>query len=351
MVLNFTHCGLFEAESDDSSDDGLNWLNGELSSVEKETYYVSTNGNDLAEGKSKNTPLKTLAVAFKKVRPGGKIFILSGIYYESLGLQKFGSKADTITIAGFNGIPVIDGQKRQTMGIFAENCTNLVFKNLKFQNFTDAGLAISICDGLIIKNVIVKDNGHAVKLVDWEFEGYGIHVENSKHVMIEGVEALGNGPHPKKTKDIVLGTGINTYGNEDIIIRNNKSHHNTGGGLLIEDSFNVLVENNELYNNDCDASADEWWDAGLWLDGGSDVTLRNNLCYNNLGAGIEVSDEDRQSPIGYVLENNICRYNYFGIFVWNFGSMDWPEERVMKLSNNQFKDNSRHDVLIIDWLN
>jgi len=350
LILHFLYCDLFQGDSDDNIDDGLNWITGTSSSVVKETYYVSTNGDDSSDGKSINRPLKTLAAALKKIRPGGKILILSGTYYESLGMQKFGSKADTITIAGFNGLPVIDGEKKQTMGIFAVDCINLIFQNLQFQNFTDAGLVVSACDGLIIKNVILKDNGHAVKLVDWEFEGYGIHVENSKNVLIEGVEAYGNGPHPKKTKDILLGTGINTYGNENVIIRNNSSHHNTGGGLLIEDSYGVLAESNKLYDNDGDASADEWWDAGLWLDGGSNVTLKNNLCYNNLGAGIEVSDEDRQSPTGYVLENNICRDNYFGIFVWNFGSSDWPEQKVMKLSGNQFSGNSRKDIWIVDWI-
>ena len=39
-------------------------------------------------------------------------------------------------------------------------------------------------------------------------------------------------------------------------------------------------------------SADEWWDAGIWVDGGADVRLVRNTIQDNLGPGIEISDED-----------------------------------------------------------
>lgn len=348
LTMALLSCDLFESDSDDS-EDGLNWITGTATSAEKMTYYVSTDGDDTSDGKSADNPFRTLGAAFKNVRPGGRIFIFEGSYYESLGLQKFGSQADSITIEGENEFVIIDGENERTMGIYSENCTNLIFEHLTFQNFTDIGLACSDVDGLIIRDVRAYENGHAAKLVEWGFEGYGIHVENSQNVLIEGTIASGNGPHPKLTENIVLGTGINTFGNENVIIRDNTSHHNTGGGLLIEDSDHVLASNNELYNNDGDASADGWWDAGLWLDGGSDVTLSGNHCYHNIGAGIEVSDEDLQSPTGYVLENNVCENNTFGIFIWNFGSSTWPDSSIISVTGNQFSNNLEQDIWIEDW--
>lgn len=65
----------------------------------------------------------------------------------------------------------------------------------------------------------------------------------------------------------------------------------------MEDGINVLVEGNEVFNNDLDASADEWWDGGLWVDGGHDITIRNNSFRGNLGPGIEISDEEIQNPL------------------------------------------------------
>ena len=88
-----------------------------------------------------------------------------------------------------------------------------------------------------------------------------------------------------------------------------------GAGILVEDSTNVLVEGNTIFDNDLDVTADEWWDGGIWLDGGRDVTIRNNVFRNNRGPGIEFSDEDIQRPRGYVLENNISTGNYFGSYI------------------------------------
>ncbi len=95
-----------------------------------------------------------------------------------------------------------------------------------------------------------------------------------------------------------------------------------------------------------DAFEDEWWDGGLWVDGGKDVTVRNNIFRDNLGPGIEISDEDDQSPSGYVLENNTSIGNYFGIFIWNFGTDDWPKSSIIKRFGNKFTDNSRQDVWV-----
>ncbi|MFC1853488.1 right-handed parallel beta-helix repeat-containing protein [candidate division CSSED10-310 bacterium] len=191
--------------------------------------------------------------------------------------------------------------------------------------------------------------GHAVQLIDWELEGYGIHVDWTTDVTIENNNVYRNGPNPQIFPQFLMGTGINTFGLANAVIRNNRSHHNTGGGILVEDSINILVENNEIYENDLDASIDEWWDGGIWVDGGHDVTIRNNVFRNNLGPGIEISDEDFQEPYGYVLENNVSTLNYYGIFIWNFGTNDWPDESIIRNINNQFTGNTIKDVWIEDW--
>jgi parallel beta-helix repeat protein len=156
-----------------------------------------------------------------------------------------------------------------------------------------------------------------------------------------------DGPNPPVFPDRLLGTGINTFGLTHAIIRNNLSHDNHGGGILVEDSVDVLVEGNEIYGNDLDAwDADRWWDGGLWLDGGRDVVVRDNVFHDNLGPGIEVSDEDGQSPTGYVLEGNISTGNYYGIYIWSFGSSDWLEAEILERNNNDFSGNTRRDVWI-----
>jgi parallel beta-helix repeat protein len=352
ILLMLLNCDFFNNENDDenSSNGELLWI--KCKGVEKDTttYYVSPIGNDKSNGTSENTAFKTIAKAFQIVKPGGRIRILLGTYEESIGLLGCGNATSNITIEGYYGIPKLDGKNQSTIGIYCEECLNLTFRNLLFENYTDIGIAASLCKGITFQNLIIRENGHAVQLKDWELEGYGIHVDDSENIIIENNDVYRNGPDPQIIPDFIMGTGINTYGNKNIVIRNNESYKNIGGGILVEDSYNVLVENNHVYENDLDASVDEWWDGGLWLDGGNDVIVRNNIFENNYGPGIEISDEDLQKPNGYVLENNVSKGNYYGIFIWNFGTNDWPADSIISRSGNQFIENSRMDVWIVDWL-
>lgn len=342
-------CSLNLWNDDSDSDDLITWVSIGGNTIDTTAYYVSNNGNDANDGKKETTAFKTIERAIKAVHPGGEIRILAGVYNEALGIINSGSESASVTITGFNAIPVLDGRNIDVMGIFCENCKNFTFSNLQIQNYTDLGIGISKCIGITLKNLIVKENGHAVQLKDWEFEGYGIHVEESKRVIIIDNETYRNGPDPQIVPTYLMGTGINTYANSDVLIRNNISHDNIGGGILVEDSHNVLVDSNEVYNNDLDASVDEWWDGGIWLDGGYDVIIRDNHFYNNLGPGIVISNEDFQNPYGYILENNVSTNNYYGIFIWNFGTNEWPDSTILQRSNNQFTENSIQNVWIVDW--
>jgi len=147
----------------------------------------------------------------------------------------------------------------------------------------------------------------------------------------------------------LMGTGINTYNLTDSVIRNNNSHDNIGGGFLVEDSVNVLVEGNVATDNDLDATVDEWWDGAIWIDGGRDITVRGNTFANNLGPGIQISDEDRQNPTGYVLENNTSTGNTYGIFIWNFGTSGYPSQDILQMSGNTISGNTVQDVWIVPW--
>ena len=183
-------------------------------------------------------------------------------------------------------------------------------------------------------------------MVDWEVEGYGIQVDECQSVTVENNDVYQNGPQPQLPGRL-MGTGINTYMCTDCVIRNNQSHDNIGGGILVEDSVNVLVEGNEALSNDLDATAEEWWDGGIWVDGGHDVTVRNNTFRGNLGPGIQISDEDLQQPYGYVIENNVSTENYYGIYIWNFGTSQFPPENVLRMLNNQISANTVQDVWIV----
>jgi len=323
------------------------WLDRNNPGADSSAYYVSVNGSDDNNGKTPGTAFKTLPKALKKVGDGGKIRIMPGTYSSAIALENWKFQQG-ITIEGYKGTPVFDGKQALPAGLLFEKCTNITLDSIEFRNYTDFGTGATSCGKLTFNNLIVQNNGHKAQLKDWgEMDGFGLYIDESDYILIEDCEVFQNGPDPKIFPDPLLGTGIDTYRLKNSIIRNNHSHHNIGGGILVEDGINVIVEGNEINDNDLDASADDWWDGGIWVDGGHDIFIRNNNFHNNMGPGIEISDEDNQNPTGYVLENNTSTKNYFGVFIWNFGTTNWPDTSILINKNNNISGNQQKDVWIM----
>jgi len=306
------------------------------------SLYVSPTGSDAADGRTSQTALETLARALQIVQPGETVRLLPGVYVESMEVTLRGLPGRPITITGEGGVAVLSGNRQLRIGLWCEECAYVRIENLEIRDYRDIGVRVVLSDQVTLDRLRVHHNGFSPSI--FEVEGYGLDLDESSNRTIENNEVYHNGPDPRSPMSV--GTGINTFAIRQSVIRNNRSYDNIGGGILVEDSTNVLVEGNTIFDNDLDVTADEWWDGGIWLDGGRDVTIRNNVFRNNRGPGIEISDEDIQRPRGYVLENNISTGNYFGIYIWNFGSTDFPPSDVLQRSGNDFSGNTRQDVWI-----
>ena len=308
--------------------------------------FLAPGGDDSAGGATPDSAVLTVGRGMDLLMDdGGTLFVLPGRYRQGAFFDG-DHAAGGFRISGVGGRPTFDGTARRDFGVFCTQCHRLAVEWLRVVGFTDIGVGATLSTNVTLRYLEIVDNGHRARHPSWELEGYGIHVDGSSGVVIEHNVLTGNGPDPPAPGRL-LGTAINTYGNQDVVIRHNRAHHNHGAGILVEDSRGALVEANEIYENDLDASAEGWWDGGIWIDGGSDVVLRDNLVHDNRGVGIEVSDEERQLPTGYVLEGNVSTGNYFGIYLWNFRTTDWPEEAIVLLGgDNDFSGNACRDVWI-----
>ena len=239
----------------------------------RDAYYVSNQGNDDNDGRTRETAFRTIGRALETIQPGGTILILPGTYHEALTLENAGSSNEPITIRGEGGMAVLDGQETLYIGFWCENCSNFVFENLEIRDYTDIGIGVYLSSKITMRNLKVHHNGFDAQLVGWEIEGYGIQVDESQKITVENNDVYQNGPQPQ-VPGRLMGTGINTYMCTDCVIRNNRSYENIGGGILVEDSINVLVESNEVISNDLDASAEEWWDGGIVGSTRSDFITR-----------------------------------------------------------------------------
>ncbi|MFQ5434980.1 MAG: nitrous oxide reductase family maturation protein NosD [Anaerolineae bacterium] len=332
---------------------GVECLGEEAAPSEQEVVFVSPDGRDDNPG-TETATWQTLAHALCQAQPGQTINILPGVYRESVVMGLFGSADFPITIQGVpdgDELPILDGEGMRTMGIGLVESANIVIANLEFRNYTDEGLYVLVGEDMVIRGNRFVGNGRASIDPEFDGEGFGVQISGGKRIIIENNEASQNGPGPDRVADGILGTGIDTYELEDSIIRDNYSHHNTGGGMLVEDSINVLVAGNRIEANELDANGD-YWDGGIWVDGGHDITLRGNEVRDNHGPGIELSDEDVRYPdnsYGYVLENNTIANNEFGLYIWNWGQCLPPETAVI-LQQNDITNNTQQDVWCAEWM-
>jgi len=309
------------------------------------SLYVATSGSDGSSGATPDTALATLQAALKKARPGTTIRVLPGVYEQTARRVLKGAPGARIAIVGEGGRPVFSGGRKLRWGLWLDESEQVTVEGIEFRDYTDIGILVVGSSDITLRRLRVRNNGFKPQ-IGW-VEGYGIHLDESSDLLVERNNVLRNGPNPRPWNE--AGTGINGFGMRRAVIRRNRSHGNHGGGILVEDSIDVLVKANRIYGNDLDVSADQWWDGGIWLDGGRDVTLVRNRLWNNLGPGIEISDEDCQNPTGYVVRNNSSTGNYFGIFIWNFGSKQFPPARVLRRSGNDWSGSSRQDVWIQAW--
>jgi len=331
---------------------GVECLGEDAQPNEGQVLFISLEGDDSNPGTA-SAPLGSLAFALCNLVPGQTLNIAPGIYQESIILGAFGDRSAPIVIRAHpeaGRYPILDGESSRSIGIALVESTNIIVEGLEFHNYLDEGLLILEGSNFIIRGNKFTANGRASVDPDHEDEGFGLNILGANHVLIEGNQAADNGPNQERWENFALGTGINTYGNQNVIIRDNYVHGTIGGGILVEDSENVLVENNRIEDNQLDANGD-YWDGGIWVDGGIDIILRRNVITNNHGPGIVLSDEDVQYPeasYGYLLEDNRISDNLVGIWMWNWG-MCPVEESIIQLNGNQLAGNQDGETWCTDW--
>ncbi len=335
---------------------GTECIAEEATPITGATVYVSPAGSDENVGNDVSAPLKSITKAICNASPGQTIKIGPGAYMESVIIYAFGNDSAPITISGDTSAgsrPVMDGNGSLTMGIAVAESNNIVIANLEFRNFTDEGVYVVSGSSFTLSNCEIKNNGFASIDPDFQGEGFGIQVSDTRSIVIENSSFTGNGPGPDRRAKTIMGTGIDTFAVNGGVIRGNISSGNIGGGVLVEDGTNIVVENNTIEGNDLDASADGWWDAGVWIDGGTNITVRNNVIRNNFGPAIEVSDEGAQYPsssYGYLVENNEITGNYWAIYTYNFGVCPYPAAPILNFSGNVIENNTFAGSLPAEYL-
>jgi len=297
--------------------------------------YVSNQGLDSNPG-TLDLPFHTIAKGLSVIGPGDVVLIRGGTYTEH-DLQPPSGTADApVTIQAYNGETVImDGEfndyKYTAFSVLSRS--HMVFDGLAIQGYRDRGLLFWDSSHITVRHCFI----HHCGTTRVESTGDGISLTGS-HFVIENNRLTYNCPDTEHGGSAICG-----WDAHHTVIQKNICMYNRGNGILVEDSHDVIVQDNVASFNFGDFGT--WFCGGIWLDGGYNVTVRNNWFEGNERAGMEITDEEPTDPYGYKIYNNVCCNNDYGMIVIGIGQ---AESSPNEIFNNTCVDNLQYEVIIVD---
>lgn len=270
------------------------------------TIYISHTGSDFNDGLTPSTPIKTLKLAAVKCSTDNTCLLFDGggIYYGNLHFNN----VNRLFIGSYGiGIPIIKPGNKT--GIYFKNCNDIAVAKLKLEGEgfricnKSIGISAENCTNLLVKNIEVSG-----------FHIAGIHVGGCINTEVVGCFAHDNGA-----------VGINSgscdgISSENVRIAHCKVYDNAGDYLNRENhsgSGIIIGGTNHSVVEFCEATGNGWAQrqinvngpVGIWCCCGcTDVVFRYNIArYNRTQPG--AVDGDGLDIDGEV-KDGVMEYNY-----------------------------------------
>lgn len=337
-----------------------------------DTYYLSAEGSDTANGRGKSAAWKTLARASQHTFSGGDTLVLRGgdTFPGNLTLNKKGGNGtfkvtsqgkgraiilattgkaalmlyniDNVVVSNLEikqegDDPAMSGIMAYTDDATGKRFPNLIFEDLEISGFGMFGIGIgadhrslSGFDNVAIRRVRAHHN-RAAGITTWGYAGTDIDGLSHRDIKIQDCVAHDNYGIPDKL-DNHSGSGIVVGGVAGAIIERCEAYANgkhcncpKAGpvGIWAWDATRVIIRHCISHNNRTGAKHDG---GGFDLDGGvTDSIMEYNISYDNDGAGYLVCQYggSRRPLSGCIVRNNYSRNDgrassFAGIYVTGF---------------------------------
>ena len=331
-----------------------------LNTSAQTNYFVDDlSGNDLNNGTSLATAWKTIQNACNTATPNSVVQIKAGTYNENIVVNISGTPGNFITLKNYlNDVVLIDGTG--TSGTTMLSITDKSFLN--FQNLTIQNLTVNDAQGILIEttgnnsSTELSFKNITIKNINWTSNPLTIPASNNNAQSF--IAYGGDGGITNITIDSckvfnnILGfsEAITLDGNVDgFTIKNCEIHDNTNIGIDIAGNYLVSsnpttdhARNGVLVNNTCYKNVSlAATSAGIYVDGGQNVLIEKNKCYEN-GNGIEIGCEENGTTNTIMVKNNLIYNNQeVGIYVGGYTTSTSGQVLDCIIRNNTlFKNNS-----------
>ncbi|WP_410767761.1 hypothetical protein [Fontibacillus sp. BL9] len=331
-------------------------------------YYVSPQGKDTNPG-TMEAPIASIQKAIELVKPGGTVFLLEGVYHQTVSINKSGSSDQGyITLRNAEGqTAIMDGKgvKQVENGVIGiDNASYVRVVGLEIRHFytksadvTPIGIHVSGSGSNIgiIGNTIHDmgtnagqraggGNAHGIAV-------YGDSATSLKQLAIiqnelynlklgasEAMAVNGNVDGFRIMRNIVHDNnniGIDIIGFEGIAP--NPSHDQARNGVIQENQvYNISSFGNPAYGKDYSA-------AGIYVDGGKAVKITDNEVHHN-DFGIELASEHAGGATSHVEVslNRVHNNRAAGITLGGYDEDRGRTENCIIKENKLTENNSMH---------
>jgi len=324
-----------------------------------QTVYVSNSGNDSytkTQAQSIGTPWKTIQHACNNASPGNTIQIMAGTYYEQVNMPVSGSAiSGYITLTNYSGGKVVLNGNADSITLFTlSNQSYIKINGLEFYNCVGNNSIGLYMDG---KSSHIQITNNTFHHIYWNssFAAVPNSNENAQTLIVYGdsiipfsdITITGNNFYDNATgfsETCTLDGNVDTFNISNNLVHNNQNigidiagNYGTCSNKALDHARNGIVKGNKVWkcHSIYDASA-----AGIYVDGGENVIVEQNESYNN-DWGIEIGCEqpgDTTSNIK-VRDNNLYR-NGGGMQVGGYnGPVNTGRVINSAISNNTFFNN------------
>lgn len=338
----------------------------EVMDLDNCTYYVATDGEDDNDGRSIETPWRTIAQANSTLQPGETVCIRRGTYDEEIRPAHSGTEGNYITYTNFNGEHVsIDRKSNEANN--AVNISGRSYINISGLTLTNAKRLIegwnegfSHC---IIQNNIMKNGGTGIRMRNGSnynkilnnyielqtLEEMEANIENdvlwmgdSSFNLIEGNE-ISFGGH--KNIEMRYNSSYNIFRN-NILHSAGDGHFNNTDGI----SRHIVFEGNTIIAN---ILTPDSFGSGFSRNGNPHSIIRNNvICWVSgpFAHGIGFNQPYGQQPWSAgehvrVYNNTIANNGYwYGIRIqYANEDLTWMHKDY-KVKNNIIQKSNRYAI-------